>query len=147
MNQASGGQAWAWRAVADARAPQAAIGYCRVARRLLERLGDLPSERREHLSVTAAVDWLVVLGPTEALPWTDGVRYAAPHPQAPALWLPTHAEPEVSIDLVWQALAQRHGRTPLLLWPEPAVALPLDRALPASDALLTEVSRAWNVNG
>lgn len=147
MKHAGGQLTWAWRAVDEARAPQAAIGYRRVAHRLLDCLKGMPSERRERLSVTAAADWLVVQGPTEALPWTDGVRYAAPHLQAPALWLPTHAEPEVSIDLVSQSLEQRHGRTPLLIWPEPAVVLPLDRQLLASDDLLAAVSRAWNANG
>lgn len=146
MTRSEGGQAWAWRPIAEARAPQAAVCCGNVARRLLERLSGLPSERRERLSATAAPDWLIVLGPTEALPWTDGVRYAAPHPQAPALWLPTHAEPAVSIDLVWRSLEQRHGRTPLLLWPEPAVVLPLDRPLLASDDLLAAVSRAWSAN-
>lgn len=147
MTRAAGRQAWAWRAIVEARAPQAAIGYGRVARRLLDRLSGLSSERRERLSATAATDWLIVLGPTDALPWTDGVRYAAPHPQAPALWLPTHAEPEVSIDLVWQVLEQRHARAPLLLWPEPAVVLPLDRPLLASDDLLAAVARAWSADG
>lgn len=147
MTRAEGGLAWRWRPVTESRAPQAAIGHGRVARGLLERLRGLPAERRERLSATAAPDWLVVLGPAEALPWADGVRYAAPHPQAPALWLPTHAEPDVSIDLVLQALERRHGRTPLLLWPEPAVVLPLDRPLLASDDLLAAVSRAWSANG
>jgi len=137
-------QAWRWRPALESRAPQAAIAHGAVARRLLERLGGLPSERRERLSATAAPNWLVVLGPAEALPWADGVRYAAPHPQAPALWLPTHAEPDVPIDLLWQALERRHGRAPLLLWPEPAAVLPLDHPLLASDDLLAAISQGWS---
>lgn len=143
MTLGQGLLAWRWHASTELREPQAAVGHGGVAQRLLQRLGSLPSGRRERLSATAAPGWLVVLGPSDALPWVDGVRYAAPHPQAPALWLPTHAEPEVSIDLVWQALQQRHGRTPLLLWPAPAAVLPLDRPLLVSDDLLAAVTGAW----
>ncbi len=135
---------WRWRAVGTAAAaPRAAVGHGEAARRLFARLAGLPSARRELLAATAAPHWLVVLGPADALPWADGVRYAAPHPLAPALWLPTHAEPDVPADLLWRVLERQHGRTPLLLWPEPAAVLPLDRPLVASDDLLSALGGAW----
>ena len=138
-----GGAHWHWRSTETSPAPQAAVAHGDAAMRLLMRLQALPSERREKLSATAAPEWLVVMGSVEALPWVDGVRYAAPNPHAGALWLPTHAEPDTSIDLLWQALERRHGRMPLLLWPDPAIILPLDRPLIASDELLSGIATAW----
>ena len=131
---------WTWRPVASAIAPRAAVGHGIAATRLLARLAALPEPRRAALAATGTADWLVVLGPTDDLPWVEGVRYAAPSATSPALWLPTHVEPEAPADLLWRALQARHGRAPLLLWPEPSAVLPLDRQLPASDALLATLA-------
>jgi len=130
------GISWSWRAATDTIAPRAAVGHGLAASRLRARLAAMPAQRRAALTVTGTADWLVVLGPTDDLPWVDGVRYAAPCAGSPALWLPTHAQPCAPLDLLWRALEARHTRAPLLLWPDPAAVLPLDRQLPASDALL-----------
>jgi hypothetical protein len=135
---------WAWRPVEVAPSPGAVIAHGDVARRLHARLARLPSVRRELLEVTAASSWLVVIGAADDLPWADGVRYAAPSALAPGLWLPTHVEPAVPHDLLAQALRRRHERQPMLLWPEPAVAWPLDRAQPASDTVLAAIAAAWS---
>ena len=131
---------WTWRAATDAPAPRAAVGHGLAAQRLLARLAALPAARRESLAATGTADWLVVLGPTDDLPWVEGVRYAAPSAANAALWLPTHLQPAAPADLLWRALETRHARAPLLLWPEPAAVLPLDRQLPASDALLATLA-------
>lgn len=133
--------AWHWRPVADAAAPRAAVGHGLAAARLLARLAARPPARRAALAVTGTRDWLVVLGPTDDLPWVEGVRYAAPCDACPSLWLPTHRTPSVPPDLLWRALQARHRRAPLLLWPEPAAVLPLDRQLPADDAVLQALAR------
>ena len=133
---------WQWRPVADAAPPRAAVGQGVVARRLLARLAALPLARRAALTATGTADWLIVLGPTDDLPWVEGVRYAAPCAAAPALWLPTHCAPTAPADLLWRALEARHRRTPLLLWPDPAALLPLDRQLPADDALVATLAAA-----
>lgn len=133
--------AWHWRPVADAAAPRAAVGHGPAAERLLARVGAWPQARRAALAVTGTRDWLVVLGPTDDLPWVEGVRYAAPCADCPSLWLPTHRAPSVPPDLLWQALHARHRRAPLLLWPEPEAVLPLDRQLPADVAILETLGR------
>jgi len=127
---------WLWRPVADAVAPRAAVGQGAAANRLLARLAALPPARRAALTATGTTDWLIVLGPSDDLPWVEGVRYAAPCAACPALWLPTHCAPTAPVDLLWRILEARHRRTPLLLWPEPAAVLPLDRQLPADDTLV-----------
>jgi hypothetical protein len=134
----------AWRPVEVAPSPGAVVAHGEVARRLRARLAALPSARRELLEVTAAPGWLVVIGAGDELPWADGVRYAAPSTLAPGLWLPTHVEPDVPHDLLARALQRRHARQPMLLWPDPAVAWPLDRAQPASDTVLAAISAAWS---
>lgn len=116
--------------------PRAAVGHGVVASRLLRRLLAVPAPGRSALTATASADWLIVLGLADDLPWVEGVRYAAPCAASPALWLPTHVQPTAPADLLGRALQARHGRAPLLLWPDPAAVLPLDRQLPASDALL-----------
>jgi len=131
---------WHWLPVADATAPRAAVGHGVAAWRLLGRLRALAPDRRAALTATGTADWLVVLGPTDDLPWVEGVRYAAPCAAAPALWLPTHCMPSAPADLLWRALEARHRRAPLLLWPQPAAVLPLDRQLPADDALLANLA-------
>ena len=131
---------WQWRPVVDAALPRAAVGHGAAALRLLARLAALPAARRAALTATGTADWLIVLGPTDDLPWVEGVRYAAPCAASPALWLPTHCEPTAPVDLLWRALERRHQRAPLLLWPEPFAVLPLDRQLPADDTLLATLT-------
>ena len=131
---------WQWRPVAEAAPPRAAVGQGIAASRLLARLAAMPPARRAALTATGSADWLVVLGPTDDLPWVEGVRYAAPSAVCPALWLPTHCAPTAPADLLWRALEARHRRAPLLLWNEPAAVLPLDRQLPADDALVATLA-------
>ena len=131
---------WHWRPAANAVAPRAAVGQGLAAGRLLARLAATPPARRAQLTATGTADWLIVLGPADDLPWVEGVRYAAPSAACPSLWLPTHAVPAAPVDLLWRALEARHGRTPLLLWPQPSAVLPLDRQLPADDGLIATLA-------
>jgi hypothetical protein len=55
--------------------------------------------------------------------------------------------PSAPADLLWRALEARHRRSPLLLWPEPAAVLPLDRQLPADEALLAKLAAALRHDG
>lgn len=137
---------WGWRPVDAAVMPRAVVAHGLAARRLHARLSQLPSDRREALEVSAAPGWLVVLGTSDNLPWADGVRYAAPAAAAPSLWLPTHVEPEVPVDLLARALNKRHGRQPVLLWNSPAVAFPLDATRMASDTVLAMIASTWQAS-
>ncbi|EPX96353.1 hypothetical protein K6V18_21535 [Ralstonia insidiosa] len=138
---------WAWRPAAQPAAPQAAVAWGAAAKRLHARLrahlGDIEAES-SGLQVTASRDVLVVMGAASALPWVEGIEYAAPHPEAPQLWLPTLQQPDVPFDLLAQALIRRYVRQPLLVWPSPAYVLPLDRALPLSAALLAQIDAHWH---
>lgn len=138
--------AWAWRERAVAQPPRAAVAWDAVARRLHQRLQQLPSAQAGRLQATANARVLVVLGAESDLPWVEGVQYAAHHEQAPALWLPTRYEPEVAIDLLARALLDKEARCPLLLWPEPAALIPLDRQLPVTEEHLARIADHWAQN-
>jgi hypothetical protein len=123
--------------------PQAAVGWGDAARRLLARLLLLADEQAARLHATANGDVLVVTGAVADLPWVDGVEYAAVHPGAPGVWLPTSWEPTVPVDLLGQTLSARFKRSPLLLWREPQVVVPLDRLLPVTVEHLQRIATNW----
>ena len=87
---------------------------------------------------------LVVTGATEDLPWIPGVAYAIRCAEAPTLWRPTLLQPDVPADLLSRSLRRRHSREPLLLWPEPAAVIPLDRQLRVSPELLARIAERWS---
>ena len=103
---------------------------------LLARLAEYSPEQLARLSAVACRDLLVILGPQEALPWVDGVRYCAPDPDAPNLWLATHVRPSISADLLQNTLRERAKCAPFLLWHAPHQILPLDQADQLSPAIL-----------
>ncbi|MHA6886674.1 bpX5 domain-containing protein [Ralstonia pseudosolanacearum] len=136
-------RAWGWRASAVPPAPQAAVGWGDIARRLHARLSLADAALAGALQATANRDVLVVIGAPADLPWVEGVEYAAPHPEAPQLWVPTLVQPDIPCDLLARALTRAHARQPLLVWPRPACVVPLDRALPLSAALLSRIAVHW----
>jgi hypothetical protein len=130
---------WAWHERRDAPPPQAAIAWGETIDAMHERLARVPTEKLSKVLLTFNLDVLIAIGATDDLPWVAGVAYAAPSPEAPSLWLPTCWQPDVPCDLLARALTRQYQRQPLLLWRKPFTVLPLDRALPASPALLTRI--------
>lgn len=135
---------WTWIAEDEAPTPAAALATGALSRTLLDRIAARAEAERLALTLTAHADLLLVAGAVDALPWLDGVRYAAPRGAAPGLWLPTHCRPSLPLDLVDRAIARRHPERPVLLWPSPAQLLPLARLLPASDAVIARIRRHWS---
>jgi hypothetical protein len=134
---------WGWRARAEVPLAHAALAWGEGARALLARLR-VPSETPlDGLTLCLAHQVLVVIGPQASLPWVEGVAYAAPCAHDASLWCPTLQEPDVPADLLARALTRRFQRTPLLLWPQPAAVVPLDRQFPASPEVLAQVARRW----
>ncbi len=134
---------WQWHPRFPALEPQAAVAWDEAAPRLLARLLRMSEEQQCRLSASANRDALVMTGPVNDLPWVEGVEYAAPSPEAPQLWLPTRYRPSVPCDLLARGLHRRHGRQPLLIWPQRSALLPLDRLLPVSPALLERIGARW----
>ena len=134
---------WRWRARAQPPQPRAVLAWGDAGRHLHAGLALLPEERQQRLAMTASRDVVVVLGPAADLPWVDTAAYAAPCAEDSRLWLPTLWEPDEPAGRLAQALFLRHGRQPMLLWPEPAVLVPLDRQLPVSAVQLTQLIRRW----
>ncbi|RQO52817.1 hypothetical protein DBV14_15740 [Variovorax sp. KBW07] len=135
---------WRWRPRAEAPPAQAAVAWGTAARALHARLRLLEPEQQAGLSATASRELLVVVGEGGALPWVDGIAYAAPCAEAPGLWLPTLEAPDLPADLIARSLQRHHpGRQPLLLWARPEAVLPLDRLMPLSPALLARIEAHW----
>ncbi|AVY94848.1 hypothetical protein GCM10027202_11800 [Microvirgula curvata] len=134
---------WHWRPAVTVAEPAAAVAGRDAAPALLARLASLPANVRARLQMCSSSDLLVLIGAAADLPWVDGIAYAAPSRQAPALWLPTQDEPDVAHDLLARALDLRCHRQPLLLWRTPAVFMPLDRQHAVSPCLLERLARRW----
>lgn len=135
---------WRWVRRAEAPEPRGLVAWGEAAQRLLTRLKAMDDARLSGLQATASRDVLVVSAEqADMLPWVDGAAYAAPAAAAPGLWLPTLQQPDLPVDLLAKAMQARHGRQPLLLWPEPAAIVPLDRLLPLSPAHLARIEAHW----
>lgn len=135
--------AWFWQPADRSIRPAAAIGWDDIAEALLEYLLVLDERFYSQLQVTLSDRALIVFGQAEILPWIDGIHYASPCDKFPTLWLPTHSKPSVSIELVSRALGYHYGSAPLLLWPEPAAVIPLDRRFSINRNLLETMPRNW----
>lgn len=127
--------------------PQGVIAFGEAAHALFALVERRLADEQPRWWATAHGDGLIVTGPGETLPWLDGVRYIAPRPEAPTLWLPTHRRPALPLDLLAAAATRRHARSPLLLWPEPAQFMPLDRLRNVEAALLHRIRRRWGLRG
>jgi len=133
--------ALAWRERAHSLAPTGVVAGGAVAQALVRALKGRDAASLQDLSAVATATLLVLRGDAERLPWVDGVRYCAPDPDAPGLWLPTWLAPTQPPDLVLDVLRRRAGHASLLLWPDPELVLGLDGALPLTPQVLDWLAR------
>lgn len=129
-----------WQPRSSVPKPAGVVADAALAGAVLALLRQRSDDSLLRLSAVATRDLLVILGPTDELPWLDGIRYCAPDACAPALWLPTHAAPALPLDLVQDALLRRADSRPVLLWHTPEHILPLSQALPLTAARLDWLS-------
>lgn len=134
---------WNWRADPSPLEPQGAVAWHEAARSLHARLAQLPPSTQARLLASASGDVLVVTGASADLPWVPGIAYATPCPEAPTLWRPTVLRPDVPADLLARSLQRFYAREPLLLWPDPATVIPLDRQLRVAPKLLERIAERW----
>lgn len=113
------------RARAEPLPARAVVAEHEVARRLASRLLALDEGTRRQLRLVVTSELLVALGPTEALPWVDGVRYFGAEPESLAMLVPTTRETAPSSVLVERALRRAHQ-----LPAGPFVLLSLERIVP-----------------
>lgn len=124
-----------WQPASDAVAqPAGLVAVGVLARAVVVALRARDPAHHAGMTVVATRDMLVLLGPAAMLPWRDGVRYCAPHPAVPMLWLPTDTVPGLPADLVLGNLAARGARLPFLLWDAPEQVVPLDQPNALDDA-------------
>lgn len=126
----------AWRERRDCPAPGGLVAAGPPVRALLGELRRRDAGSLDGLLLAATPDLLVLLGPARRLPWVDGVRYCAPAPGVPGLWLPTLLAPDLPAELLHAALQRRAGHAAMLLWNGPDLVLGLDDVQPLRPAVL-----------
>jgi len=106
----------------------------------MARLLQLPEEQLARLRGVGGVDFLLVLGAVEDLPWCDGVHYLGREPGTPELLSPCAETSNVPPALLLHALSERfesaHLRTPIAVSFDPALVVPVADAQPLSQSLL-----------
>jgi MoxR-vWA-beta-propeller ternary system domain bpX5 len=122
------------------------VAWGGAARSLHARLARLPPSLQMRLFASASFNFLIVTGSPEDLVWVPGVAYATRSTEAPTLWRPTLLLPDVPMDLLARSLQRLHAREPLLLWPEPAAVVPLDRQLRVTPELLERIAKRWQAS-
>lgn len=110
------GRPVAWIVRETPLAPVVAVVEGLTARTLAARLATEP-ERLSRLTGAASSDVLVLEGPSDALPWVDGIRYLGRDPRAPGLRLPTTHTVDVAPELFEEAVTSRASGLPLAVWP------------------------------
>jgi hypothetical protein len=143
---ANGSLSWGWCVDPSPPEPHGAVAWRGTARRLHARLTQLPLSLQTRLLASASCDLLIVTGSPTDLPWVPGVAYATRCTEAPTLWRPTLLQPDVPMDLLARSLQRLHAREPLLLWPEPAAVVPLDRQLRVTPELLERIAERWQAS-
>ncbi|MEW5851201.1 MAG: hypothetical protein AB2A00_20605 [Myxococcota bacterium] len=124
-----------WRLRERPLAPLAAVAVDGLASHLATRVLQLSDDELTALRGVAGENLLCVLGDEKQLPWIDGVTYLGRDPGAPALLLPVHHEPTVSVELFERTVLRRvaSAATPLAVLHAPtriwslAAARPLER--------------------
>lgn len=137
---------WRWCDDLDPPVARGAIAFGPVARALLARARAQAAS--PAWQVTAHHDALILIAndaaAADALPWTAGVAYLAPRPEAPTLWLPTTHRPDAPLVLLVRAIAQRHPPGgAMVLWPAPAQLIPLHRLAPSNEETLARIAARW----
>ena len=127
-----------WRLREPPLLPTGVLARGRALLQLVQRLRERDDDGLALLRGVVGSDVLVVLGPPDLLPWSDGARYLGRDPAAPSLLLPTTLEPELPLALLERALLRRFADAapPLAVLPESARVLALGPARTLSAASL-----------
>lgn len=133
----------AWRERTDEPVPAGLVAAGATTRALLAELRRREADSLRDLKLVATRDLAVLLGPAERLPWVDGVRYCAPAPGVPGLWLPTRQAPALPAELLHAALRRRAGHAAMLLWNAPEIVLGLDACEPLRPDVLDWIGREF----
>jgi hypothetical protein len=102
-----------------------------LAQACLGATGELDPARSALLGV-AGDDILVLVGPTDALPWAEGAAWLGRDRDAPGLLLPTTLAPDVPTALYARAVLSRApaGTAPIAVLLEPPLFVPIGSARP-----------------
>jgi hypothetical protein len=128
-----------WASRAQPLVPAGLVVFGSAARQLVQALSSRDDERLAPLRIAAGSTAVVLLGEAARLPWGDGVTYVGRHPDAATLYLPTHSEPRVPIDLLARAIGRRVSSCNVIVCRNPPMLLPIE----ASQVLTRELLKHW----
>ncbi len=130
-----------WGPRADPLEPLAVAGEGPVALALARRVLSEPDTRLSTWSGVAGTGLLILLGPSDSLPWVDGAVYLGRDSAAPSLLMPCALAPDVAASMLERALLARVGTggTPVAVLPASGHLVSVGAARPVSRVTLT----AW----
>lgn len=113
--------------------PVAVAAQGEVSRKLAHRLLSMGDEALTRFEGVAAPRLIMLRGPTELLPWVDGVQYFGVDSAAPSLLLPSTYVFTLPVALVEKALMLKSTLTgTLAVLPDPLSLVPMRSARPVS---------------
>lgn len=133
-----------WQVRSTPLEPTALVADGPVAGVLARRLSQADDSVLARLAGVAGDTFLALVGPTEHLPWVDGVRYFGVDLQAPALLLPTRLTAGAPLGLLERALLRKGNGAPLLVDVERGRLISLQAAAPIHRQAL---ARGWGEGG
>jgi MoxR-vWA-beta-propeller ternary system domain bpX5 len=122
-----------WQDRAIPLAPRAMLAVETPAGRLARKLVNLRDDELAMLRGAGTRRLILMLGPSDRLPWVDGVQYFGIDPAAPSLFLPCHSIPAFDLSIVYKAFLNitkgvQHIVDPRRKWLVPTgSARPVDR--------------------
>lgn len=93
---------------------------------LYQYLEQITAKQRNNLRASCDSNVILLLGEQHNLPWLPESLYLGKDERAPHLWLPTHVEPSVPIDLLDKAIAAQFGEKQFALSPENKQLIAMD---------------------
>lgn len=127
-----------WRPREPPLEPVAVAAVGATISRLRARLLRFDDEALARLEGVAGPAVVLVLGPSESLPWVDGALWLGRDPSAPGLLLPTATEPSIAIDLYATVVRRRAGDVAgeLAVLPRHGLLIPTGPARPLARSIV-----------
>lgn len=119
-----------WQDRAVPLAPRAILAIESTAERLAKKLLKLKDEDLALLRGAGTSRLILLLGPSDRLPWVDGVQYYGIDPVAPSLFLPCHRIPTIDLAIVYKAFLNITKGAQHLICPKRKWLVPAGSARP-----------------
>lgn len=128
---------WHWIKQVNNQDINALIVFDQSIHNLIQRLSRETDESLGKFLIVSNPQFLILFADGAELPWVKGAAYITQNKILPDIWLPTLWQPSVPIDLIYSAITQKINRSPVLLWNDPKLIIPLDKQFPLTRSYVT----------